>query len=72
MANGTDYGLGSGLWTADLSRARSEACYAAYHGGLVVTKAGTALHHKIRQVLGGRYNLPHAMLHAIVLPQAVA
>jgi maleylacetate reductase len=37
-----------------------------------MTKAGTALNHKIRQVLGGRYNLPHAMLHAIVLPQAVA
>lgn len=52
--------------------ARSAACYAAYLGGLVMTEAGTALHHKIRYVLGGRYNLPHAMLHAIVLPQAVA
>jgi maleylacetate reductase len=52
--------------------ARSEALYAAYLGGLVMTEAGTSLHHKICHVLGGRYNLPHAMLHAIVLPQAVA
>jgi alcohol dehydrogenase class IV len=37
-----------------------------------MTEAGTALHHKIRQVLGGWHNLPRATLHAIVLPQAVA
>jgi maleylacetate reductase len=56
---------------ADLD-ARSEALYAAYLAGLVMSEAGVGLHHKICHVLGGMYDLPHARLHAVMLPQAVA
>lgn len=31
-----------------------------------------ALHHKICHVLGGRFDLPHAATHAIVLPYVLA
>ena len=31
-----------------------------------------ALHHKLCHVLGGRFDLPHAETHTIVLPHAVA
>jgi maleylacetate reductase len=30
------------------------------------------MHHKICHVLGGRWNLPHAQTHAVVLPHVVA
>jgi maleylacetate reductase len=30
------------------------------------------LHHEICHVLGGRYNLPHAPTHAVVLPYVLA
>lgn len=52
--------------------ARSEAFYSAYLAGLVLGEVGTGLHHKICHVLGGMYDLPHARLHAVMLPQAVA
>jgi len=51
---------------------RADALYAAYLGGSVMAEAGTGLHHKICHVLGGMYGLPHADLHAAVLPHAVA
>lgn len=56
---------------ADLD-ARSEALYAAYLAGLAMAEAGTGLHHKICHVLGGMYDLPHAELHAVLLPHTVA
>ena len=31
-----------------------------------------ALHHKLCHVLGGSFNLPHAEVHTVVLPQATA
>ena len=34
--------------------------------------AGIALHHKLRHVLGGGLDLPHAETHTIALPHAVA
>jgi len=51
---------------------RRDALYAAYLGGTAMAEAGTALHHKICHVLGGMYNLPHADLHAVLLPHTVA
>lgn len=33
---------------------------------------GMALHHKLCHVLGGSFNLPHAEVHTVVLPQAMA
>lgn len=33
---------------------------------------GMALHHKLCHTLGGSFNLPHAELHTIILPHALA
>jgi alcohol dehydrogenase class IV len=39
--------------------------------GLVLAKAGMGVHHGLCHVLGGRYNAPHGLLNAIVLPHAM-
>ncbi len=44
----------------------------AFLAGSALAVAGTGLHHRICHVLGGAYDLPHAELHAVVLPHAVA
>lgn len=56
---------------ADLG-ARAEAQYGAWLCGTCLEAAGMALHHRIRHVLGGAFNLPHAETHAIVLPHVAA
>ncbi len=53
------------------SVARALALQGAWLGGLSLTSAGTALHHKLCHVLGGM-GLPHAETHAIVLPYVTA
>jgi maleylacetate reductase len=52
--------------------ARSGVLYGAWLAGTVFATAGSGLHHKICHVLGGAYDLPHAELHAVVLPHAAA
>jgi maleylacetate reductase len=52
--------------------ARGEMLYGAYLAGTAFAVAGSGLHHKICHVLGGRYDLPHAQTHAIVLPYVLA
>jgi alcohol dehydrogenase class IV len=52
--------------------ARSGVLYGAWLAGTVFATAGSGLHHKICHVLGGAYDLPHAELHAVVLPHATA
>jgi len=52
--------------------ARSDLLYGAYLAGTVFAAVGSGLHHKICHVLGGRYGLPHAQTHAIVLPYVLA
>lgn len=52
--------------------ARTRALYGAHLAGLVLSMAGTALHHRICHVVGGRYRLPHAETHAVLLPHTVA
>jgi maleylacetate reductase len=52
--------------------ARSGVLYGAWLAGTVFATAGSGLHHKICHVLGGAYDLPHAALHAVVLPHATA
>ena len=52
--------------------ARSDALYGAWLSGTVFAQAGSGMHHKICHVLGGAYDLPHAELHSVVLPYAVA
>jgi alcohol dehydrogenase class IV len=52
--------------------ARSQALYGAWLSGTAFATAGSGLHHKICHVLGGAYDLPHAELHAVVLPHSTA
>ena len=39
--------------------------------GLVLARAGMGVHHGLCHVLGGRYNAPHGILNAIILPHAM-
>jgi len=51
---------------------RSNALYGAWLCGTVLGNVGMALHHKLCHTLGGSFNLPHAEVHTVVLPQAIA
>jgi alcohol dehydrogenase class IV len=51
---------------------REQALYGAYLAAVAFASAGSGLHHKICHVLGGRYDLPHAPTHAVVLPHVLA
>jgi maleylacetate reductase len=55
---------------ADLA-ARSDALLGAYLAGSAMAAAGVGIHHQLCHLLGGAYRLPHAELHAVVLPHAV-
>ena len=52
--------------------ARSDALYGAWLCGSVLGQVGMALHHKLCHTLGGSFNLPHAQVHTVVLPHALA
>jgi maleylacetate reductase len=52
--------------------ARGEALYGAWLAGLALAGAGTGVHHKVCHVLGGSFGLPHAEVHAAVLPHSAA
>lgn len=52
--------------------ARGDALYGAWLCGAVLGNVGMALHHKLCHTLGGSFNLPHAEVHTIILPQAMA
>jgi maleylacetate reductase len=52
--------------------ARGDALYGAWLAGSALGAVGMALHHKLCHTLGGSYNLPHAEVHTVVLPHAVA
>jgi alcohol dehydrogenase class IV len=56
---------------ADLD-ARSDAMYGAWLCGSVLGSVGMALHHKLCHTLGGSFNLPHAEVHTVILPHAMA
>ncbi len=58
--------------------ARPEDLVHRYHlfggsmlAGLVLARAGMGVHHGLCHVLGGRYNAPHGVLNAIILPHAM-
>jgi maleylacetate reductase len=51
--------------------ARSQALYGAWLAGASLGAVSMGLHHKVCHTLGGRYNLPHAEVHTVVLPHAV-
>ncbi|PPE65183.1 maleylacetate reductase [Caldimonas caldifontis] len=52
--------------------ARGQALYGAWLCGTVLGHVGMALHHKLCHTLGGSFNLPHAEVHTVVLPHALA
>ena len=52
--------------------ARALALYGAWLCGAVLGNVGMALHHKLCHTLGGSFNLPHAEVHTVILPHAIA
>jgi alcohol dehydrogenase class IV len=52
--------------------ARSDVLAGAYLAGASFAAAGSGIHHKICHVLGGAYDLPHAEMHTVILPHALA
>ncbi|MCG3742789.1 maleylacetate reductase [Vibrio cincinnatiensis] len=51
--------------------ARSQALYGAWLSGTVLGNVGMAIHHKLCHTLGGSFNLPHAEVHTVMIPQVV-
>ena len=52
--------------------ARALALYGAWLAGTALAGADMGLHHKLCHFLGGRFGLPHAETHAVVLPHVAA
>ncbi len=52
--------------------ARSDALYGAWLCGMVLGSTTMGLHHKLCHTLGGSFNLPHAEVHTVLLPHALA
>jgi maleylacetate reductase len=59
------------VFDAGNREARAEALYGAWLAGSCLAAITTALQHKLCHLLGGRYNLPHAETHTVILPHAV-
>lgn len=53
-------------------KARSDALYGAWLCGSVLGQMQMGVHHKLCHTLGGAFNLPHAELHTVMLPYALA
>lgn len=51
--------------------ARGHVLIAASLAGTALGTVGTSIHHALCHLLGGLYDTPHALTHAIVLPYAV-
>jgi maleylacetate reductase len=49
-----------------------DALYGAWLAGVALDRTSVGLHHKLCHVLGGTFNLPHAELHAVMLPYSAA
>lgn len=52
--------------------ARTDALYGAWLCGTALGSVTMGLHHKLCHVLGGLFDLPHALTHAILLPEVTA
>lgn len=52
--------------------ARGDALYGAWLCGTVLGTVAMGLHHKLCHTLGGSFELPHAEVHTVVLPHALA
>ena len=51
---------------------RTDMLYAAWLCGTVLGAVSMGLHHKLCHTLGGCFNLPHAEVHTVILPHALA
>jgi maleylacetate reductase len=51
---------------------RADCLLGACLAGQTLGAVGTGLHHKICHVLGGTFDLPHAEVHAVILPYVSA
>jgi alcohol dehydrogenase class IV/protocatechuate 3,4-dioxygenase beta subunit len=56
----------------DTLEARTELLQGAWLAGTCLGAVGMGLHHKLCHTLGGSFGLPHAPLHTVVLPHAMA
>ncbi|MFD3503590.1 maleylacetate reductase and hydroxyquinol 1,2-dioxygenase domain-containing protein [Streptomyces sp. NPDC058676] len=52
--------------------ARSDLLQGAWLAGTCLGAVGMGLHHKLCHTLGGSFGLPHAPVHTVVLPHAMA
>lgn len=52
--------------------ARTELLYGAWLAGTCLGATSMSLHHKLCHIIGGRFDLPHAEVHAVVLPHVLA
>lgn len=52
--------------------ARGEALYGAHLCGWALDLTSMGLHHRLAHVLGGGFDLPHALVHALLLPYTAA
>ncbi|MFK7802609.1 MAG: maleylacetate reductase [Anaerolineae bacterium] len=53
-------------------KARTDTMYGAWLAAVVLDQVGMALHHKLCHTLGGSFGMPHAEVHTVVLPYAIA
>jgi alcohol dehydrogenase class IV len=61
------------LWVdPENTSARGDALYGAWLCGAVLGATSMGLHHKLCHSLGGSFNLPHAEVHTVLLPHALA
>jgi alcohol dehydrogenase class IV len=65
-------GLPRVITTPDDLDARGDVLAGAYLAAAAFAAAGSGIHHKICHVLGGAYDLPHAEMHTVILPHALA
>ncbi|MDX3895058.1 maleylacetate reductase [Pusillimonas sp.] len=52
--------------------ARASALYGAWLCGTCLGSVSMSLHHKLCHTLGGMFDLPHAAMHAVLLPYVIA
>ena len=48
--------------------ARNNMLYASHYAGIAFTKAYVGYVHAIAHTLGGKYNIPHGLANAVILP----
>lgn len=53
-------------------KAQSMMAYAEYAAGMAFSNAGLGMVHAMAHALGGRYNLPHGVCNAVMLPYVLA